>query len=343
MDKQQQVIVDPKITTKPKEHQVTIKQNIVDDQKNTNLDQLRDDNIGLPGVIYTNTELSNEYQIIKIPKYDELFKPSDPHHPFFGYFNKDFSKARYKYGGYLPLHIGTFQIDKSQHTKNVLRCPIKTANTNELIVPSELSYLHDFIKFCCIYESSFNDEFDQLYAHITVDKKLIQPNMTHRVPGFHVDGFQGHKFPLKHKIEHSYLWSSDVGTEFCCQPFFIEHIDESKFLIFEEFDKQAIENNVYKCLPHNIYIFDPYMVHRSPKVTEETDRLLIRITFEYDKLLDPNDTVNPNLKFNVPYKYDVRNRLGQFDFPYNINHYGWNRGTACPPCPLRQEQSPCTQ
>jgi hypothetical protein len=85
-------------------------------------------------------------------------------------------------------------------------------------------------------------------AHITVDYKEIKKGETHRVGGWHVDGFQGCKFPEKHEIEHSYLWASSSGTEFCAQPFFISHIDDSKYLIFDEFAKQANECNVIKSL-----------------------------------------------------------------------------------------------
>lgn len=289
------------------------------------MSHIRDNNIGLIGIKYSKPILSEQCTIITIPKYEELFSPSDLHHPFFSYFDKEFSKSHYKYGGLLPLHIGNFNIEHSSHLINVLRCPIKTINSRDIIIPSELSYLQDFIKFCCIYETSFNSDFDKLYAHITVDKKIVMPNESHRVSGFHVDGYQGHKFPIKHQIEHSYLWSSNIGTEFCAQPFFIDHIDDSKYLLFDELNKQANESNVYKCLANNIYVFDPYMVHRSPIVQTETERLLIRITFEYDKLLDPNDTVNPNIKFKIPYKFDVRNRLGTFNYPFDIKHYGFSK------------------
>ena len=64
-------------------------------------------------------------------------------------------------------------------------------------------------------------------------------------------------------------------------------------MIFDEFEKQANEENVYGALNSNVYIIDPYMVHRSPVMKQNTSRLLVRVTFEYQKLLDPNDTKNP--------------------------------------------------
>ena len=280
---------------------------------------------GLQGVTYTHTKLGPECIKVEIPTFGEQFKPSDPEHPFYTYHDKAFSKSRYKFGTPLPLHVGQFAIDKSAHVVNVLRVPIKSAGNHTIVLPKELAYIQKFVEYCCLYEKSFNPNFENLFAHITVEKKTVNPGETQRVPGFHVDGFQGSKFPTKHTIEHSYLWSSDCGTEFCPQPYFIEHIDESKFMVFDEFNKQAQEGNVFKCMANNVYIFDPYMVHRSPVIKTTTERLLIRITFEYQKLLDPNDTVNPNMLFDVPYKFDVRNRLGSFDFPVDIRHYGFEK------------------
>lgn len=67
------------------------------------------------------------------------------------------------------------------------------------------------------------------------------------------------------------------------------------------------------------------MVHRSPVIIEDCTRLIIRITCEYEKLLDPNDTNNPFLPFEKPFKFDVRNRLTTYDYPVNYNQYGFSK------------------
>lgn len=284
-----------------------------------------DQHTGLKNVVYTRTTVSGDMKRFIIPKFEELYQPTTLGHPFYSYHNKPFDKQRLMYST-LPLHIGPFDIEfKSKEIINVLRIPIKMAGNREIVLPNELSFLQGFVEFCSIYETSFNSRFEDLYAHITVDYKEFEKGHTHRVSGWHVDGFQGAKFPIKHEIEHSYLWSSTLGTEFCPQPFFVDHIDDSKYLVFDELVKQAREENIYQCLPSNIYIFDPYMVHRSPEAIEDTKRLLVRITFEYQKLLDPNDTINPQLPFKTPYKYDIRNRLGEYKVPLNTEMYGFKK------------------
>ena len=278
---------------------------------------------GLQNTQYNKPELSGKYTTLNIPLFDEIFSPPQSTHPFYSYHNKPFDKERYMYST-LPIHLRNCNIDYDpDKVTNVLRCPIKSAGTREIIIPDELQFLTDFIEGCCIYETSFNNNFINLYAHITVDYKEVMKGTTHRVGGYHVDGFQGSKFPIKHQIEHSYLWSSTMGTEFCPQPYFISHIDDSKYLVFHELEKQAKECNVFKCMDKNIYLFDPYMVHRSPVMVENTRRLLVRVTFEYEKLLDPNDTVNPVMTFDVPYKYDIRNMLGEYKIPVNTEMFGY--------------------
>jgi len=276
---------------------------------------------------YVHTKLSGECIAFDVPKFDEIYRPSQPDHPFYTYYDKPFSRERYQYST-IPVHIGNFNIEAPETVTNVLRVPVKTAGSRKIVLPKEVEFVRGFIEHCCIYETCFNNRFDDLFAHLTVELKTIKKGGTQRTPGWHVDGFQGTKFPIKHEIEHSYLWSSTCGTEFCPQPFFINHIDDSKYMVFDEMAKQVVEANIVTCMDKNIYIFDPYMVHRSPIVKEDTTRLLIRLTFEYQKLLDPNDTVNSKLEFAVPYKYDVRNRLGTYEGGFDLRMYGFlNRHT----------------
>jgi len=294
-----------------------------------------DEKTGLKNVTYTKPQLSASVTRFTIPKYEEIYTPTMPDHPFYTYHNKKFSKERFMYST-IPIHVGSYDIKFDPKTiVNVLRLPIKLNNSREIVLPSELEFLKDYILFCCTYETSFNDRFDDLFIHITIDyNPNIKKGTSQRVSGFHVDGFQGCKFPEKHEIEHSYLWSSskslnnntelsNCGTEFCVQPFFISLIDDSKYLIFNELIKQAKEVNVIKTLDNNVYIFDPYMIHRSPVVNEDTSRLLVRITMEYQKLLDPNDTINPAIAFKIPYKYDIRNRLCEYTIPLNKEMFGF--------------------
>lgn len=129
---------------------------------------------GLGGVTYIKTVLNKDLPCtqIKVPFYEEIFKPSDMEHPFFQYHDKPFNKSRYKYGSVLPLHIGKFDLCIPENVTNVLRCPIKLAGDPTIYLPNELSFLEQFVYFCGVYETSFNRaQFNDLFMHITVEKK----------------------------------------------------------------------------------------------------------------------------------------------------------------------------
>ncbi len=76
-------------------------------------------------VVYKNTKLSGKSIKFEIPKYDELYVPTMPEHPFYTYHDKKFCKDHLMYST-IPLHIGSFDIpfDPTQIV-NVLRCAIK--------------------------------------------------------------------------------------------------------------------------------------------------------------------------------------------------------------------------
>src|SRR5208282_1968985 len=125
------------------------------------------------------------------------------------------------------------------------------------------------------------------------DSSLVHTDEYHRYPGFHGDGIQGQKLTPKVNVEHSYIFVTEPPTEFCLQPFFLKHLDEAKHNFFLEFDRQAKDANIYGCLPNHLYMIDPYMVHRTPKIQKTQTRVFIRITFAPTELQNPKNTHNP--------------------------------------------------
>lgn len=217
-----------------------------------------------------------------------------------------------------PIDMGLVDLP-SKHL-NVLRMPIKYPGTNYCI-PKELSHLVPLIKRCAQYEMSINNEHNEYFCHITYDFSVVKKNEYHRYPGFHGDGIQGAKLTPKVNIEHSYIVTTAPPTEFCLQPFFLKHLDESKHNYFMEFDKQAHDANIYGSLPNHLYLIDPYMVHRTPKIKKATDRLFIRITYASTELEHPKNTLNPMFRGQEYIKrVDIRENLTRHEFepPYHL-------------------------
>ncbi len=279
---------------------------------------------------YTDAELSAEGETFS-PR--GLWTPRiNPNNPLYRTLLDPFDVEQYLYPR-PPVDMGNWDIG-SVTTPNVLRLPIKNPE-GAYHIPKELSSLFPLIKRVANYEMNINPRHAETFCHITYDVSQVGNGEYHRFPGFHGDGFQGAKFGphqnTKHKekiaIEHSYILVTDPGTELCLQPFFVTHLDESKHSEFLEFDAQAEEVNIFLTIPGHMYIFDPYIVHRSPVIVTDSKwgkrRTFIRITYTFSELEHPKNTVNPMFE---PYEYedriDIRENLAKFGFEVPFHLYG---------------------
>ena len=222
-----------------------------------------------------------------------------------------------------PIDMG--YVDPVSAKINVLRMPLKFPGTNYRI-PRQLAMLEPLIRRVAEYESFINPDHANSFCHITHDLSDVKAGAHHRFPGFHGDGIQGTKLTPKIDIEHSYILTTTPPTEFCLQPFFLKHLDEAKHNFFLEFDRQAKEANVYGSLPNHLYLIDPYMVHRTPKIKRKVTRLFIRITYAPTELQHPKNTINPlfaGQKYNK--RIDIRENLmpNEFEVPFHL--YGLNK------------------
>ena len=205
---------------------------------------------------------------------------------------------------------------------NVLRMPLKFPGTGYRI-PRQLAVLEPLIRRCAEYEAFINPAHNNCFCHITHDLSDVEAGTHHRFPGFHGDGIQGTKLTPKVNVEHSYILTTAPPTEFCLQPFFLKHLDEAKHNYFLEFDKQAKEANVYGSLPNHLYLIDPYMVHRTPKIKKKVRRLFLRITYAFTELQHPKNTVNPLFAGQEYHKrVDIRENLMPNEFEVPLHLYG---------------------
>jgi hypothetical protein len=226
----------------------------------------------------------------------------------------------------LPIDMGLVWEDSTPKSQtNVLRLPLKFPGTNYRI-PQELRGVADLIKRVAEYEKFINPDHDTCFCHITYDTSTVNPGEYHRFPGFHGDGIQGTKLTPKVNVEHSYIVVTSPPTEFCLQPFFLKHLDEAKHNFFKEFDRQAHDVNLYSSLPGHLYLIDPYMVHRTPKITAPVERTFMRITYAFTELQHPKNTINPFFQGQEYEKrIDIRENLmpNEFDPPWHL--YGLKR------------------
>lgn len=221
-----------------------------------------------------------------------------------------------------PIDMGLIDETDYAASPNVLRLPLKFPKTAYRI-PEEINKLMPLITRVAEYEAFINPQHDECFCHITYDNSFVTGGEYHRFPGFHGDGVQGTKITPKVAVEHSYILATDPPSEFCLQPFFLKHLDEAKHNFFLELDKQARQSNVYGSIPNHLYLIDPYMVHRTPKIAVSTHRKFIRITYAFTELQHPKNTVNPMFDGQqYDKRVDIRERLCRNEFAVPLHLYG---------------------
>lgn len=214
-----------------------------------------------------------------------------------------------------PVDCGPVALDtSSMEGLRVLRCPIKRRGSDAVMLPSELAPLAPLVRHVLELEAQVNPDFPSFWCHLSFERTRVGAGETQRVPGWHVDGFQGVRAP-RHRIEHSYLWADRQPTEYCLQPFFLSHLDPGRHNVFAEMVAQAREVNAYAGLEGHAYLVDPYLVHRSPAVAENCWRSFVRITVAETELEDPTNTANLSLGVpqNYPARSEARDRLHAYE------------------------------
>lgn len=259
------------------------------------------------GSVYTPKGLWTPRIDAKNIAYHSLFDPFDVEH--------------YLYPR-LPIDMGLVEKEDYLCDSNFLRMPLKFPGT-EYRIPKEASGLAPLIARAAEYESFINPDHNECFCHITFDSSDVEVGQYHRFPGWHGDGVQGSKITPKIIAEHSYILTTSPPTEFCLQPFFLKHLDEAKHNFFLELEKQAHACNVYGSLADHLYLIDPYMVHRTPRIDKSIHRVFVRITYAFTELQHPKNTVNPMFSGQQYEKrIDVRERLTRNEFDVPLHLYG---------------------
>ncbi len=252
-------------------------------------------------------------------KYDSHWVPTPfPNNPIWSRIDKEFNPEHFLYPC-PPIDMGKIELNGTTDIR-VLRCPIKKRADNTIYLPKELEFCAPLVQFCV--ETELNrlstGKFGYYYAHISYEDVTINAGTSQRAPGWHVDGYQGVKVK-RHPIEHSYIWTDsddeNSATEFCIQPFYLDHLDASRHNVFDEMNRQAIPANCYRGINKHLYIIDPYVVHGSPVLSKATRRRFARVTFSDIELEDPMNTTNLGIDMEQKYpkRLDVRDRLSAYD------------------------------
>lgn len=181
-----------------------------------------------------------------------------------------------------------------EYAQHVLDMPIKFPDM-EIRLPRELESLRLVLQHIADTERALNPRYDRYYAYLSLQQGMVKAGTRHRENPYHVDGFQGPRWPMKHPVNHSYLLTDALPTVFYPRPFPLDEIDPSFDDIYAEFGR-VIESNpgpTWRPEPHELLLMDAYCVHRGDVAPVDTWRTWIRVSWEtriFDRL---GNTHNP--------------------------------------------------
>lgn len=209
-----------------------------------------------------------------------------------------------------PPCLGDFYLyNLDEINVNVLRLLIKSQNSCSLHLPKELEKFRYLICKCAEEYSKMFMDFKETFVYITI--RTCFENYYRNSSDWHIDGFQGTRI-ARHKPEVNLIWANSYGTEFAMRKFQVQDFDYTKYNINTHFNKIAELDknlNIFRCEPNQIYMMDPYMIHRAPFCDFSTKRVFVRINFSPVEIPDWTNTVNPMLPMHYEKRTDIRDLL----------------------------------
>lgn len=206
-----------------------------------------------------------------------------------------------------PFYVGTPDLNPPKEEQYILRMLIDSPYSG-FQLPEELKWTTPVIDMARSYQST-NIGIRHPFTYLTVRHGLVK---TKTDAAWHVDGFS---VRYNHLPEANYLIVSNNGTHYADRPFvFPEDFDPLKHNIHLFFARRIKD---FKWInAGQLYLFDPYVVHRRPPRIIGVPRTLVRVSFIPIEIPDINNTRNPLI--NTPhYVIDgikgFRNKLISYD------------------------------
>lgn len=197
----------------------------------------------------------------------------------------------------------------------ILRMLVKAPGTH-LEIPPELAWLIPALTRCLDYQT----ENFGFHPFIYVTSRCGEVRSV-TADEWHVDGFS---VKIPHTPEQNYFWSDSHPTQILNQRFAIpEDFNGLKHNIAWYFQDNAEERRMKVLDAKKIFVIDPYVVHRRPKLPAGTHRTFFRITCVPIPIqTDTESTPNPQLPYPKYRVADIRETLSRYQG-------GLNNGTRC--------------
>lgn len=205
-----------------------------------------------------------------------------------------------------PILMGVNMANFPDEEQHILRMMVRSDESPEFFIPDELKWLKDEI--LCADSFQKKNNLDNQFVYITVRHGVVTSKTDDE---WHVDGFS---MRVPHVPEQNYICSIGTPTEYLDQGFDIPaDFDPNIHNLHHLLQDMADETKIKSLTSDEIYMIDPYCVHRRPKVEEGTFRSFYRISFIPIEIEDDSCTQNPLLPVKNYNRTDVRKSLKRFN------------------------------
>jgi hypothetical protein len=203
-----------------------------------------------------------------------------------------------KYGtARVPLSLGVvddatreaFTAPLPAWCQHVLDMPIKFPGT-DVRVPAALASFVPAIQRIIDAERQINPSYEKYYAYLSVHQATLGVGERMRENPYHVDGFQGPRWPEKHPVNHSYLLSDQLPTVFYPIAFPLDGVDLAFDDIYAEFARRVESSEgaaEWRPKDFELVLMDAYCVHRGDVAKQPMFRTWLRVSWEtrvFDRL-----------------------------------------------------------
>ncbi|MEZ9708743.1 hypothetical protein AB4254_08730 [Vibrio breoganii] len=186
-----------------------------------------------------------------------------------------------------PIRVGSFDFANAPREQRVLRMIIKEPGGG-IDIPAELLWLKPFVDVCVNAQMDVRSDHD-LYAYITVRCGEVVGTYESE---FHSDGFSMREVQ---RPEQNYLCVDRYPTEYAEQLFTIPTgFNPHRHNLHRMLSEQVRNESIVPLGAGEVYLFDPYCIHRRP-LNVVGERCLVRLTFIEAPINDIANTLHPRI------------------------------------------------
>lgn len=199
----------------------------------------------------------------------------------------------------VPAHVGNLSVSFGANIPCCLDMLIKLPAGDVMVPepykadPAITSYLEQAFSFEDVLLPTWRETH---YAYLTVDQRPITVGKSHRNAGWHFDGMQGKRYPVKMPVCHQYVVSNHLPTEFTSKATDATRLDYARDNWFDALGSQIPEGEpVFQPGINEIMLMSAYQIHRSPvaKIGDEGVRTFLRMDITMKKFDRIGNSINP--------------------------------------------------